>query len=382
MTAHRPGWMNDDLDQVAELARNFFTKYCVPHEDRWSKQQHVDRDVWYEAGELGLLCASIPEEYGGGGGNFAHEAAIGIEQVRTLAPSFGGMLHSGIIAHYINAYGTHEQKLAWLPKMASGEMVAAIAMTEPGTGSDLQAIKTRAVKEGGDYVINGAKTFISNGFLCDLVIVVAKTADAGGIGDVSLIGVETKDLPGFSRGRNLEKVGQHGQDTCELNFVDVRVPQANVLGRVEGQGFIQLMQQLPQERLILAVSAAATVEKAVQVTVDYAKERTAFGKPIFAFQNTKFVLAECDTLASVCWTYLDSCIEKHLRGELDITTAAKAKWWLTEQQCIVVDRCVQIFGGYGYMVEYPIARMYADSRIQKIYGGTSEIMKELISRSL
>ncbi|MGY0500283.1 acyl-CoA dehydrogenase family protein [Nocardia sp. FBN12] len=374
--------MNKDLDQVAELARNFFTKYCAPHEERWGKQQHVDREVWHRAGELGLLCASIPEEYGGGGGDFAHEAIIAIEQVRALAPSFGGVLHSGIIAHYINAYGTEEQKLAWLPKMASGELVAAIAMTEPGTGSDLQNIKTRAVKDGDDYVINGAKTFISNGFLCDLVIVVAKTADDGGIGDVSLIGVETADLPGFSRGRNLEKVGQHGQDTCELNFVDVRVPQSNVVGGVEGQGFIQLMQQLPQERLILAVSAAATVEKAVQVTVEYAKERTAFNKPIFSFQNTKFVLAECDTLASVCWTYLDDCIEKHLRSELDITTAAKAKWWLTEQQCIVVDRCVQVFGGYGYMVEYPIARMYADSRIQKIYGGTSEIMKELIARSL
>jgi alkylation response protein AidB-like acyl-CoA dehydrogenase len=302
--------------------------------------------------------------------------------VRALAPSFGGLLHSTIIAHYITAYGSEEQKRNWLPKMATGELVAAIAMTEPGTGSDLQSVKTRATKDGEDYVINGAKTFISNGFLCDLVLVVAKTANEGGIGDISLIGVETKDLPGFSRGRNLEKVGQHGQDTVELNFADVRVPQSNLIGGTEGQGFIQLMQQLPQERLILAVSAAATVEKAVEVAVAYAKERNAFGKPIFSYQNTKFVLAECDTVASVSWAYLDQCIEKHLAGELDITDAAKAKWWLTEQQCIVVDRCVQIFGGYGYMVEYPIARMYADSRIQKIYGGTSEIMKELIARSL
>jgi long-chain-acyl-CoA dehydrogenase len=374
--------MDKDLDQVAELARNFFTKVCAPKEERWGPQHHVDRDVWYRAGELGLLCASIPEEYGGGGGNFAHEATIAIEQVRALAPSFGGLLHSAIIAHYINAYGTEEQKLNWLPKMASGEMVAAIAMTEPGTGSDLQNVKTRATKDGDDYVINGAKTFISNGFLCDLVLVVAKTANDGGIGDISLIGIETKDLPGFNRGRNLEKIGQHGQDTVELNFADVRVPRSNLLGDTEGQGFIQLMQQLPQERLILAVSAVATIEKAVQVSVDYAKERNAFGKPIFRYQNTKFVLAECDTVASVSWAYLDQCIEKHLAGELEITDAAKAKWWLTEQQCIVVDRCVQIFGGYGYMAEYPIARMYADSRIQKIYGGTSEIMKELISRSL
>ncbi|NNH71193.1 acyl-CoA dehydrogenase [Nocardia uniformis] len=374
--------MNEELDQVAELAGGFFAKFCAPHEARWGKQQHVDREVWTTAGQLGLLCASIPEEYDGGGGDFAHEAVIAIEQVRALAPSFGGVLHSGIIAHYINAYGTEEQKRAWLPKMASGEMIAAIAMTEPGTGSDLQNVKTRAVKEGDDYVINGAKTFISNGFLCDLVLVVAKTGDEGSIGDISLIGVETADLPGFSRGRNLEKVGQHGQDTCELNFENVRVPRSNLLGSDEGLGFVQLMHQLPQERLLLAVSAAATVEKAVQVTVDYARERTAFNKPLFAFQNTKFVLAECDTLASVCWSFLDDCVEKHLKSELDITTAAKAKWWLTEQQCTVVDRCVQVFGGYGYMTEYPIARMYADSRIQKIYGGTSEIMKELISRSL
>lgn len=382
MSTHRSTWMDKDLDQVAELARNFFTKVCAPNETRWGKQQHVDREVWNKAGELGLLCASIPEEYGGGGGNFAHEAVLAIEQVRALAPSFGGGLHSGIVAHYINSYGTEDQKQNWLPKMATGEMVAAVAMTEPGTGSDLQSITTRAGKDGDDYLINGAKTFISNGLLCDLVLVVAKTANDGGIGDVSLIGVETRDLPGFSRGRNLEKVGQHGQDTVELNFSDVRVPRSNVLGGTEGQGFIQLMQQLPQERLLLAIAAAVTVEKAVELSVAYAKERTAFGKPLFSYQNTKFVLAECDTLATVCWTYLDDCIEKHLADEFDITAAAKAKWWLTEQQCVVVDRCVQIFGGYGYMVEYPIARMYADSRIQKVYGGANEIMKELIARSL
>ncbi|CAM2918830.1 acyl-CoA dehydrogenase family protein [Skermania piniformis] len=382
MSKHRSSWMDKDLDQVADLARNFFTKYCTPHEERWGKQQHVDRDVWNKAGEHGLLCVSIPEEYGGGGGTFAHEAVLAIEQVRTLAPSLGIAVHSGIVAHYINAYGTEDQKQAWLPKMASGEMVAAIAMTEPGTGSDLQSIATKAVKDGDDYVINGAKTFISNGWLADLVLVVAKTGNEGGIGDISLIGVETADLAGFSRGRNLEKLGQHGQDTVELNFSDVRVAQTNLLGGAEGQGFIQLMQQLPQERLLLAVAAAATIEKAVEVSVEYAKDRKAFGKPLFSFQNTKFVLAECDTLATVCWTYLDDCIAKHLAGELDVTGAAKAKWWLTEQQCTVVDRCVQIFGGYGYMTEYPIARMYADSRVQKIYGGANEIMKELIARSL
>ncbi|MDT7777004.1 MAG: acyl-CoA dehydrogenase, partial [Pseudonocardiales bacterium] len=242
--------------------------------------------------------------------------------------------------------------------------------------------RTNAVADGDDYVLNGSKTFISNGFLCDLVVVVAKTDTAAGAAGVSLIVVETADLPGFRRGRNLEKIGQHGQDTCELFFDDVRVPRSNLLGGVEGQGFFQLMQQLPQERLLLAISAVAAMEKAVRLTLDYAKERTAFGKPLFHFQNSKFVLAECDTLVTVGWSFLDDCIEKHLAGELDIATAAKAKWWLTEQQCVVVDRCVQLFGGYGYMAEYPIARLYADSRVQKVYGGSNEIMKEIIARTL
>jgi long-chain-acyl-CoA dehydrogenase len=382
MTAHRSPWLTSELDLLADLTRTFFTKECAPNEERWAAQQHVDREIWAKAGELGLLCASVPEEYGGGGGTFAHEAVITLEQSRALAPSFGGLVHSGIVAHYINAYGTEAQKRAWLPKMATGEMVAAIAMTEPGTGSDLQAVRTTAVRDGDEYVINGSKTFISNGFLCDLVIVVAKTDPAEGAQGVSLIGVETAGLPGFHRGRNLKKIGQHGQDTCELFFDDVRVPRSNLLGDAEGLGFIQLMQQLPQERLLLVVNGVATMERAVQLTVEYTKERTAFGQPIFSFQNTKFVLAECDTLVSVSWSFLDDCIEKHLAGELDIATAAKAKWWLTEQQCTVVDRCVQLFGGYGYMSEYPIARMYADSRIQKVYGGTNEIMKELIARTL
>ena len=378
---HRSSWMDRDLDMVADLARTFFTKECAPHEERWTEQQHVDREVWTKAGEVGLLCASIPEEYGGGGGTFAHEAAIAIEQVRALAPSFGGLLHSAIIAHYVNAYGTEAQKRAWLPRMATGELISAIAMTEPGTGSDLQAVRTTAVKDGDDYVIDGAKTFISNGFLADLVIVAARTGTEGGAGDISLIMVET-DREGFRRGRNLRKIGQHGQDTCELFFDAVRVPQTHLIGGTEGMGFIQLMQQLPQERLILAVSAVAVIETAVALTIEYTKDRTAFGRPVFNFQNSKFTLAECDTLATVAWSFLDDCIGQHLAGELDIATAAKAKWWLTEQQCVVVDRCLQLFGGYGYMAEYPIARLYADSRIQKVYGGTNEIMKELISRSL
>lgn len=382
MALHRSSWMDKDLDALAELARRFFEKECTPNEQRWGRQQSVDRDVWKRAGELGLLCLSIPEEYGGGGGTFAHEAVVAIEQVRALAPSFGGLLHSAIIAHYINAYGTEEQKKTWLPKMASGDVVSAIAMTEPGTGSDLQSIKTKAVKDGDDYLISGAKTFISNGQLADLVVVVAKTDPEGrGADSVSLILVET-DREGFRRGRNLEKIGQHGQDTCELFFDDVRVPQHNLVGTVEGLGFIQLMQQLPQERLVLAVAATAAIEKTVDLTVAYTKERAAFGRPIFTFQNTQFVLAEGDTIKSVAWSFLDDCVTKHLAGELDVPTAAKAKWWLTEQQCKVADECLQLFGGYGYMQEYPISRLYADARIQKVYGGTNEIMKMIIAKAL
>jgi long-chain-acyl-CoA dehydrogenase len=374
--------MDKDLDALADLARRFFEKECAPNEERWGRHQQVDRDVWLKAGELGLLCLSIPEEYGGGGGTFAHEAVVAIEQIRAMAPSFGGVLHSAIIAHYLSSYGTEEQKATWLPKMASGEVVSAIAMTEPGTGSDLQSIKTKAVKDGDDYVISGAKTFISNGQTADLIVVAAKTNPEGrGAESVSLILVEA-DREGFRRGRNLEKIGQHGQDTCELFFDDVRVPQANLLGGVEGLGFIQLMQQLPQERLVLAVIAAASIEKAVDVTLTYAKEREAFGRPIFKFQNTQFVLAESDTVKSVAWSFLDECLVKHLAGELDVPTAAKAKWWLTEQQCRVADECLQLFGGYGYMQEYPISKLYADARIQKVYGGTNEIMKTIIAKSL
>ncbi len=380
--AHRSRWMDEDLDQFAALARRFFEKECAPNEGRWAEQQHVDREVWLKAGELGLLCPSIPEEYGGGGGNFAHEAVLLIEQIRAMAPSLGIAVHSGIVAHYIAAYGSEDQRQRWLPKLASGEIVGAIAMTEPGTGSDLQSIRTRASKDGEDYVIDGSKTFISNGLLSDLVIVVAKTDPSQGASGVSLIVAETEGLAGFERGRNLEKIGQHGQDTCELFFDGARVPASNLLGGGEGMGFVQLMQQLPQERLLIGVTATAATELAVRVTLDYTKERNAFGRPVFNFQNSRFVLAECDTIATVAWSFTDDCIEKHLRGELDIPTAAKAKWWLTDQQCTVVDKCIQLFGGYGYMAEYPIARMYVDSRIQKVYGGTNEIMKEIISRSL
>lgn len=374
--------MDKDLDALADLARRFFEKECTPNEERWAEQHHVDREVWNKAGELGLLCLSIPEEYGGGGGTFAHEAVVTIEQVRALAPSLGNPVHSTIVAHYLNTYATEEQKKTWLPKMASGEIVGAVAMTEPGTGSDLQSITTKAIKDGDDYVISGAKTFISNGLHADLVVVAAKTnPESTGVDSVSLIAVETT-REGFQRGRNLKKIGQHGQDTVEMFFDDVRVPQSNLVGATEGLGFIQLMQQLPQERLILAVAAAAAIETAVDLTIAYTKDRQAFGKPIFKFQNTQFVLAECDTIMTIAWSFTDDCIAKHLKGELDVPTVAKAKWWLADQQCKVVDECLQLFGGYGYMAEYPISRLYTDSRIQKIYGGTNEIMKMIIGRSL
>ena len=377
----RSPWMDSDLDALAELADTFFAKECAPHEDRWCEQQHVDREAWTKAGEKGLLCISIPEEYGGGGGTFAHEAVIVRSQSHNLTTSLGITVDSVIVAHYLNSYGTEEQRQHWLPKMARGDVVGAIAMTEPGTGSDLQAIKTKAVKDGDDYVIDGAKTFISNGYHADFVLTVCQTDRDAGAKGFSLIIVET-DRPGFSRGRNLRKMGQHGQDTCELAFGEVRVPRSNLLGDTEGAGFGYLMQQLPAERLILAVTAVATMEKTLELTLAYTKERVAFGKPIFTFQNTRFVLAECATLVRVAQSFLDDCLQLHLRGELDADTAAMAKWWLTDQQNVVADRCLQLFGGYGYMDEYPISRIFADARIQKIYGGTNEIMKEIISRSL
>jgi acyl-CoA dehydrogenase len=382
MSTYRSAWRDEEVAALGELADKFFAKNVVPHRDRFEAQQHVDREVWLEAGRLGLLCCSIPEEYGGGGGSFAHDLAVLEAQGRALDTGWGNGVHSGIVAHYVLAYGTENQRMRWLPKMASGEMIAAIAMTEPGAGSDLKNIKTTAVRDGDEYVINGAKTFISNGSLCDLIVVVAKTYPKAGAKGVSLIVAETAELPGFTRGRVLDKVGQHGADTSELSFEDVRVPVEHVLGGVAGKGFAQLMTQLPQERLTIGVSAVVAMEAAVAETTAYTKSRNAFDQTIFDFQNTKFVLAECQTQAHVARVFLDSCIERHLRGELDNATAAMAKWWLTEQQCQVIDRCLQLFGGYGYMREYPIARLYEDARVQKIYGGANEIMKDIIARSL
>lgn len=379
---YRSPWMSEDLEDLQQLARVFLEKEVVPHQGRWAEQHMVDRDFWRVAGETGLLCLSIPEEYGGGGGTFAHEAVLAAEQALVADDAWANSVHSTIVAHYINAFGTHEQKQRWLPGMASGDLVAAIAMTEPGTGSDLQRVRTRAVRDGDDYVINGSKTFISNGTHCDVLIIVARTSEAPGGKGLSLIVAETEELPGFSRGRVLEKIGMHGQDTRELSFVNVRVPAANVLGGEEGRGFVQLMQQLPQERLIIAVSAAASAEAAVRQTIAYAKEREAFGQDLLSFQNTRFVLAECAADALAARTLVDSCITRHIAGELDAAAASLAKFWCTDVQNKVIDRCLQVFGGYGYMAEYPIARMYTAARVQKIYGGTNEIMKELVARSL
>ncbi len=375
--------MDSDLDQLRQLARTFMEKEVVPHQERFAEQKQVDRDLWRKAGELGLLCLSIPEEYGGGGGTFAHEAVLLEEQARAGDSAWGNSVHSGIVAHYLNSYGTEEQKRRWLPKLASGEYVGAIAMSEPGAGSDLQGIRTKAIRDGDEYVINGSKTFITNGVHADLVIVVAKTDPGQGAQGISLLVAESSGSEhDIRRGRVLDKVGMKGQDTAELFFDDVRVPAENLLGGQEGLGFIQLMQQLPQERLIIGVASIAGIEAAVDVTLKYVKERTAFGKELIKFQNTRFKLAECATEAAVTRAFIDECVEKHLRGELDVPTAAMAKYWASDRLSRVVDECLQLFGGYGYMNEYPISRAWTDARVQRIYGGTNEIMKEIIARSL
>jgi acyl-CoA dehydrogenase len=383
MTAVRARWSDDELEAVRDLARTYFEKEVVPKEEKHAAQGHPDKALYSRAGQLGLLGMSIPEEYGGGGGSFAHLAVLIQQQLRSGAGSMGFAVSEGIVAHYLLAYATEEQKGRWLPKMCSGEWVGSIAMTEPGTGSDLQAITTRAERVGDEYVVSGAKTFISNGRLCDLLIIAAKTDPSQGAAGVSLLVAEVgDDTPGFTRGRLLKKIGQKGQDTTELFFDELRIPATHLLGGQEGLGFYQLMEQLPQERLITAVIAQALTESAVAVTIDYTKERHAFGRPLFSLQNTRFELAECATIARVNGVFLDDCIERHLRGELDATTASMAKYWITDRTGEVVDRCQQLFGGYGYCLEYPIAGMYADNRVLRILAGANEVMKELIARSL
>src|SRR6186997_1159272 len=378
----RPDWMTEDLVLLEEQARRYIADEFVPHLDRWHEAGIYDRDVWTKAGEAGLLCASMPEEYGGAGGTFAHEAVINREFALAGFDTFGAPLHSGIVAPYILHYGTEEQKKRWLPKLATGEFVGAIAMTEPGTGSDLQGVRASAKKSGNGYVLNGSKTFITNGQHANLVIVVAKTDPKMGAKGVSLLVVETDDAKGFRRGRKLKKLGMDSADTSELFFEDVQLPAEALLGTEEGQGFYQLMKELPQERLLVALHAGAMMERALKLTIDYVKERSAFGKKIIEFQNTQFVLAECKTEATVARVFVDHCIGVHLQGKLDASTASMAKYWLTDLEGKIVDRCLQLFGGYGFMDEYPISRMYRDARVQRIYAGTNEIMKLVIARSL
>ncbi|RKI05300.1 acyl-CoA dehydrogenase [Corallococcus sp. AB004] len=382
MTTARPRWSSDDVEQVRTLAATYFTKEVLPNLPKHVEQGYPDKALYRRAGELGLLCMSIPEAYGGVGGTFAHEAVLIEEQIRAGDPSMGFPVHCAIVAHYLLAYASEAQKEKWLPRLASGEWVGAIAMTEPGTGSDLQAISTRAVREGDFYRVSGAKTFISNGHVCDFIIIVVRTGQPGHAG-ISLLCAEVSDsTPGFQRGRILDKLGGKGQDTTELFFDDLRVPAVNLLGGEEGRGFAQLMQQLPQERLTTAIIAVASLERAVQLTVEYTKQRHVFGKPLFALQNTRFELAECATLQRVCRTFVDDCVASHLEGRLDVTTAAMAKYWVSDQACLVVDRCLQLFGGYGYMKEYPIAHLFADTRVLRIFAGANEVMKELVARSL
>ena len=378
----RPAWMTEDLVLLEEQARRFLAAEFGPHLEKWHEEHSYPREVWTKAGKAGLLCASMPEEYGGAGGTFAHEAVIDREYALAGFDTFGATLHSGIVAPYILRYGTEEQKRRWLPKLATGEMVGAIAMSEPGTGSDLQGVRTTAKRSGNGYVLNGSKTFITNGQHANLIIVVAKTDPKEGSKGISLMVVETDDASGFRRGRKLKKLGMDSADTSELFFEDVSLPAESLLGIEEGQGFYQLMKDLPQERLIVSIHAVAMIERALALTIDYVKQRQAFGKKIIDFQNTQFVLAECKSEATVAKVFLDHCIERHVKRELDTTTASMAKYWLTDLVGSIVDRCLQLFGGYGYMDEYPISRLYRDARVLRIYAGTNEIMKLLIARSL
>jgi alkylation response protein AidB-like acyl-CoA dehydrogenase len=368
-------------DAFRDLARTFIAKEITPFHEQWERDGQVSRDVWLAAGRAGLLGTDVPEEYGGGGvPDFRYNAVLTEELTRAGASGVGFPLQNDVVAPYMLRLATDEQKQRWLPGFCSGEIITAIAMTEPGTGSDLQGIQTNARRDGDAWILNGAKTFITNGIMADLVIVVARTDPAAGSRGFTLLVVE-RGMPGFERGRRLQKVGMKAQDTAELSFTDVRVPDANVLGE-PGGGLIALMQNLAQERLSIAVGCVAGAARALELTVDYTKERTAFGQPVANFQNTRFELAEIATEVDVTQAFVDRCITELVAGRLDATDAAKAKWWASDVLKRVVDRCVQLHGGYGYMLEYPIAKAFIDSRVQAIFGGTNEIMKEIIGRQL
>ena len=381
MSLQRPSIYEQEHEDFRQSVRTFLEKEVVPHHDQWEKDGQVSREVWRKAGEAGLLCFDVEEEYGGAGvKDFRYNTIVAEEMARVGASGPGFPVHTDIIVPYISQLGTPEQKQRWLPGLVSGELISAIAMTEPGAGSDLQGVRTSAVDKGDHYVLNGSKTFISNGILSDLVIVVCRTDPDAGHKGISLLVVE-RGMKGFERGRNLDKVGMKAQDTAELFFDNVEVPKENLLGE-EGSGFISLMMNLPQERISIAAMAVAAIEHVLDISLAYAKERQAFGRPIGSFQHNRFVLAEMATNAHVARVFVNDCILRLNAGEVDASLASMAKWWTTELQKQVVDAGVQLHGGYGYMMEYPIAKAFMDSRIQTIYGGTTEIQKEIIGRSL
>jgi alkylation response protein AidB-like acyl-CoA dehydrogenase len=371
---------SSDHETFRDTVRKFLENEAVPHHEEWEQTGQVPKELWRKAGEQGFLCPMVSEEYGGIGADFLYSVVVSEEISRAGLTGIGWGLHTEIVAPYIEHYGSEEMKQRLLPKMVSGERIGAIAMSEPGAGSDLQGVKTNAVKDGDHYILNGSKTFITNGQNADIVIVVAKTDPSKGAKGTSLLIVE-EGMEGFQKGKNLKKVGMKAQDTSELFFQDVKVPVENLIGD-EGMGFIYLMQELPQERLGIAINGLAMAESAFEHTLDYVKERKAFGQRVADFQNTQFKLAEMRTKLDVARAYVDRCLEMHLKKELDIPTAAGAKYWVTDLQCEIIDECLQLHGGYGYMWEYPIARMYADARVQRIYGGTNEIMKTIIARAL
>ena len=376
-----PPWLTDELLIFRDAVDRFIERECLPHVDEWNRAGAVPRPIWRKAGDAGLLMASAPAEYGGGGASFAYDAVI-IDRLNRLgAHGFLITLQNAIFGPYLLEFGSQEQKRLWIPRLASGEWIGAISMTEPGAGSDLKAIRTTAVRDGDSYVINGQKIFTTLGHQADILMVACRTGGEGSAG-ISLFFVETENCSGFARGRKLDKIGQHAHATAELFFDNVRVPAENLIGAVEGQGFTQMMFNLAQERLVVAIEAIAMMERALDETVAYVKGRKAFGKSIMDFQNTQFVLAECSTEIAVGRVFVDACIGRHLAGTLDPVTAAMAKLWLSETQGKVIDRCLQLFGGYGYINEYPIAGMFRDARVSRIYGGTSEIMKLIIGRSL
>jgi acyl-CoA dehydrogenase len=376
---HRHPWMDAEIEAFRDQVKRYVKAELAPHLGAWRRQGYVPRETWRPFGALGFLLPELDSAWGGAGASLAYQLVVQEELTRAEISAITAV-HT-IASHYILDYGTPAQKSRWLPKLARGELLAGIALTEPGCGSDLKALRTRAQRDGGDYVVEGAKTFITNGYTANLLVVAVRTGGEGSRG-VSLIVLETENLPGFSVGRRLEKLGQHASDTAELSFQGVRLPADRLLGGKEGEGFTQLMSQLPYERMLLAVAAAASIERAVELTVEYTQQREAFGQPLAAFQNTRFKLAECATTAHVVRTFVNDCTQRLLDGTLDDQAAYMAKCWCSEQQCRVMDECLQLFGGYGYMAEYPIARLYADARVQRIYGGTNEIMKDLIARQL